>query len=145
MNTTESTLRYTIADAATTTRSADIGVDLTDSAFVSQEAAESALAALEDSEGLYVRELRFTDLVGDELAAAESLIEQAATEHGAEAARAGSATDDWTIIPEASWDDLMDRLGARFGIDRVGGYGRTGRVIARRYLDAFNEAVRSAA
>ena len=60
------TTRYTIADTTTDAISADLGLDVSKVRFDSEAEAEAALAALEDASDLYVRELRYSDLCGEE-------------------------------------------------------------------------------
>lgn len=138
------TTRYTIADTTTDAISADLGLDVSKVRFDSEAEAEAALAALEDASDLYVRELRYSDLCGEELESAGRLIAEVGEAHGVEAADQG-ATGEWSEIPAVSWDALMERLGEDFGVERVSGYGRTGRDIGRVYLAAFNAAIEDAA
>lgn len=141
------TTRYTIADTTTDTISADLGLDVSDVRFATEAEADAALASLEetgtDVSGLTVRELRYSDLCGEEMESAERMIAEVGEAHGVEAADQG-ATGEWREIPAVSWDALMERLGATFGVEPVSGYGRTGRDIGRIYLAAFNGALESA-
>lgn len=140
--------RYTIADTTTDAISADLGLDVSKVRFATEADADAALALLEstgtDISGLAVRELRYSDLCGEEIEAAKRIVAEVGEAHGVEAASEG-ATGEWTEIPAVSWDAIMERLGAAFGVEAVSGYGRTGRDIGRIYLAAFNEALESAA
>lgn len=145
---TTTTTRYTIADATTDAISADLGLDVSEVRFATEAEADAALASLEstgmDVSDLTVRELRYSDLCGEDLDAAQRIIAEVGEAHGVEAAGEG-ATGEWKEIPAVSWDALMERLGEAFGVEPVSGYGRTGRDIGRIYLAAFNGALESAA
>lgn len=138
--------RYTIATTTTDAISADLGLDVSEVRFATEAEADAALASLEstgtDVSDLAVRELRYSDLCGEELESAKRIITEVGEAHGVEAAGEGAAGE-WTEIPAVSWDALMERLGATFGVEPVSGYGRTGRDIGRVYLAAFNEALTS--